>query len=151
MIKKYFPSTNRELCYYHVNNNIMKNIARQGLTRFSKNLTESNELYIAGNFKKMLALPFLPADQIKPVYEKIRKNILDFVSQNEAALLSNFQSLFTTLDSKYYGNSERNQMFCKFQKTLRTTNIIEAVHRTMNTSFLFQKNASLAKTISGKI
>lgn len=73
--------------------------------------------------KKLLALPFLPAEDIEQVFNELRDGLSPYVRQR--------MNSYNTYYSRYWINIIKPEGFSVFGLTARTNNVIESFHATL--------------------
>lgn len=151
VINEIYPGVNILLCWFHINKNIVKSVAKNKLSKFLRRCTKEEEFYISGQIKKILVLPFLPENSITAAYTVIKNNIMEFIKKKCGFFEKSFEKFFIYLDKYYFGNTSKIPLICKYEKTIRTTNLIEAAHSAFKKSRLLPHNSKLERLIDGKI
>lgn len=127
MVKEFYPGgVNNLLCWFHINQN-----AANKLSRFIRRCTKDEEFFICGQIRKLL--PFLPEDSITQAYNQIKYK-MEFMKKKYGFFVDNFKTFFIYLDAIYFGNTAKLPLLCKFEKIIRTTNLIESIHSSFKKS-----------------
>lgn len=140
-----------ELCFFHVNKNILKCLMKFKLSSFVKNCESDGELWFYGKFKQILVLPLLPLCDIHDAFTSLKQKIISFFeyhfeNQYQRDQLAKF---FDKIEENYYGHTDKMKKICKNRKTMRGTNLIEASHGSFNKSIFTPKHATVSNLIYG--
>lgn len=140
-----------ELCYFHVNKNIVKCLIKHKLTNFVRNCKSDGELWFYGKLKQILVLPLLPLSLIHGAFVALKEKIISFFRLHFSNLYQQEQlnMFFTKIEGNYYGNLEKMTKICKYKKQIRGTNLIEGTHGGFNKSILTPKNGTVNNIIQG--
>lgn len=106
-------------CAFHYNQAIYRNIQGKGLQDAYQNVEVIRQI-----LRQIMALAFLPNDQIKTVYFDVIKPQLSHVPSKPAALRLNLRGFFKYYESKWLTNIHH---FCVFNQSTRTNNALEGI------------------------
>lgn len=121
------------------------------LTNFIRHCHKDEELWVYGQIKKLLAIPLLPKENIKESYNFIKQTILDVMENKiNGFQKANFEKFFNYISRNYFENEDKITKICKFDKTIRTTNLIESVHSSFKKSRLTFQNGCVNNCVNGK-
>lgn len=151
VINSFYPWVVIELCYFHVNKNIVKCLVKDKLTNFIRNCKSDGEIWFYGKFKQILVLPLLPLTMIHAAFTELKNKIVSFFAFHfdSAYQRDQLNSFFLKVEENYYGNEEKMKKVCKYKKEIRGTNLLEASHGGFNKSVLSPKNGKLNNHING--
>lgn len=151
IVTRFYPNTKISLCLFHTNKNMVKCLVDHKLTEFIRKCRSDIELWFYGKFKEVLVLALLPHSDIQSSFIKLRNSILGYIESNidNEYQINQFKDFFSKIEKRYFSNLEKMQKMCKFQKYIRTTNLIEAAHGAFNKSTLLPKNGAIINVIQG--
>lgn len=151
VVEELYPFVDIELCFFHVNKNILKCLMKFKLSSFVKKCESDGELWFYGQFKQILVLPLLPLSEIHDTFKSLKTKIASFFEyhfQNEYQR-EQLTKFFDKIEENYYGNDEKLRKICKYRKTMRGTNLIEASHGSFNKSIFTPKHSKPSNLIYG--
>jgi hypothetical protein len=109
-IKAVFPDAEIKGCAFHWGQAVMRKVANLGL-KTSYNEKKGVHIFV----RKLLALPYLPADHIRPAFNNIRQT-----TSIQLQLLINY------LTNTWFNNTTWSvQQLSVFRQTVRTNNDVE--------------------------
>lgn len=80
VVAEYYSLVDIELCFFHVDKNILKWLINFKLSNFVKNCKSDGELWFYGKFKKILALPLLELSEIHDAFKVLKLKFYLFLS-----------------------------------------------------------------------
>lgn len=111
------PNTKLLGCAFHFSQAIYRNIQGKGLQDAYQNMEVVRQL-----LRQIMALAFVPSDQIIPVYYDVIKPQINNVPAKPASLRHNLRDFFKYFESYWL---KRINQFCVFGQTTRTNNGLE--------------------------
>ncbi|CAF4407741.1 unnamed protein product, partial [Rotaria magnacalcarata] len=124
-ITKELPNTLLLGCAFHYNQAIYRNIQNKGLQEAYQNIEIVRQI-----LRQLMALAFIPSDQIKILYDDVIRPQLSNVPTRPASLRNNLRSFFKYYESFWLTMIDK---FCVFDQTTRTNNGLEGYNNKMNT------------------
>ncbi|CAF4082155.1 unnamed protein product, partial [Rotaria sordida] len=123
-IKQELPNTKLLGCAFHYNQAIYRNIQTKGLQEAYQNVEVVRQM-----LRQIMALAFIPSDQIKIVYNDVIKPQLSNVPTRPTSLRHNLRNFL-----KYYESYWLTKIykFCVFDQPTRTNNELEGYNNKMN-------------------
>lgn len=106
-------------CAFHYNQAIYRNIQAKGLQDAYQNVEVIRQI-----LRNIMALAFLPNDQIKKMYDNVIKPQFNNVPRKPAFLRLNLRSFFKYYESQWLKNIHH---FCVFNQSTRTNNALEGM------------------------
>ena len=117
-VAEVFPTVTRLGCFFHWSQAIWYKVQELGLQPASMS-DENTHTYI----RKLLSLPYLPAEHIAPIFEKLQKK----------AVTQPLQELTNYIASTWLGNPLWPSLsWSVFGRVIRTNNDVEGWHRHLN-------------------
>ncbi|CAF1423401.1 unnamed protein product [Rotaria sordida] len=116
-IKEELPTTELLGCAFHYSKAIYRNIQVKGLQD-----TYQNDEVICQILRQIMALAFIPSDQIRIVYYGVIKPQLSNVPAKPTSLRYNLRDFFKYFESQWL---KRINEFCVFDRSTRTNNELE--------------------------
>lgn len=149
VVAKFYPGTKFSLCRFHHSQNIVKCLAQHKLVTFIRKCKEDEQLWFYGQFKKILMLTLLPADNIIPAFKSLSQTILSFICSNftNPYEVDQFKLYFETIETRYFSDPEKIKLTCKYRKHLRCTNLIESTHNVFNNSRIIPQHGTISNFI----
>lgn len=146
-----YSSAEIEICFFHVNKNIVKFLVNHKLSSFVRKCKTDEELWFYGKLKQILVLPLLPLNSIHSAFKILKEKIVSFFRNtiNNAYQHEQLDKFFVKIEENYYGNPEKMKKVCKYKKQIRGTNLIEATHGGFNKSILTPKHGNVNNLIHG--
>ncbi|CAF3898772.1 unnamed protein product [Rotaria magnacalcarata] len=123
-IKKELPRTKLLGCASHYNQAIYRNIQTKGLQDAYQNVEVVRQI-----LRQIMALAFIPSDQIKKLYNDVIKPQLNNVPKRPVSLSYNLNSFLKYYESYWLTNIYK---FCVFDQPTRTNNELEGYNNKMN-------------------
>lgn len=151
VVSDFCPSVEVEICFFHVNKNIVKCLVNHKLTNFIRKCKSDGEVWFYGKFKQLLVLPLLPLSLIHDAFLQLKEKIVSFFRCNfdNAYQREQLDNFFDKVEENYYGNDDKMKRVCKYKKQIRGTNLIEATHGGFNKSILTPKHGSVDNLVHG--
>lgn len=86
-----------------------------------------------------------------PAFKALKSSILSFIESRftNSYEVEQFQKYFTTIEERYFSNTEKVKMTCKYGKHTRCTNLIESTHHVFNASSTIPKHGTVANFVEG--
>ncbi|XP_053395522.1 uncharacterized protein LOC123527520 [Mercenaria mercenaria] len=120
-LREVFPSSKLKGCAFHWSQAVQKHVGEFGLARTYRERQSVHSL-----IRKLLALPFLPAADIKRAFRKLQEQAEDSSEQ--------VQDLFTYVSDEWLESSKWSEdEWSVYRQTIRTNNDTEGWHRKLNT------------------
>ncbi|CAM4948109.1 unnamed protein product [Rotaria socialis] len=116
-IKEEFPNTQLLGCAFHFSQAIYRNIQGKGLQDAYQNLEVVRQV-----LRQIMALAFVPSDQITRVYYDVIKPQLNNVPAKPISLRHNLRDFFKYFESFWL---RKTNQFCVFNQSTRTNNGLE--------------------------
>lgn len=121
------------------------------MSNYFRKCSSDIQIWTYDKIKNILCLPYLPKEAIQEEFLKIQDKILSTLKEHLTPReLESFMKMLNTLNKIYFGNELKIDRFCKYEKTIRTSNNMEGYHSAMNKSSLFKKNSTLSTTVNGR-
>lgn len=114
------PHTKLLGCAFHYNQALYRNIQTKGLQEAYQNVEVVRQI-----LRQIMALAFIPSDQIKKLYNGVIKPQLNNVPKRPVSLSYNLQSFLKYYESYWLTKSYK---FCVFDQPTRTNNGLEGIH-----------------------
>jgi hypothetical protein len=112
-IKHHFPTADIKGCVFHWSQAVLRKVAKLGL-KTAYDQKQSTHIFI----RKILALPFLPSDHIRPAFLQL--------VQTSTTGTQQLQQLMTYLSRTWFTNTVWNvRQWSVYQQTVRTNNDVE--------------------------
>ncbi|CAF1128042.1 unnamed protein product [Rotaria magnacalcarata] len=122
-IKEELPNTQLLGCAFHFSQAIYRNIQGKGLQDAYQNLEVVRQV-----LRQIMALAFLPSDQITRVYYDVIKPQLNNVPAKPISLCHNLRDFFKYFESFWL---RKTNQFCVFNQSTRTNNGLEGYNNKM--------------------
>ncbi|CAF1015846.1 unnamed protein product [Adineta ricciae] len=116
-IKKQVPNTHLLGCTFHYNQAIYRNIQLKGLQEAYQDVEVARQM-----LGQMMALAFVPSDQIKTLYRDFIKPQLTNIPKSAVSLHQNLRHFLKYYDSYWLTKIYK---FCVFDQPVRTNNGLE--------------------------
>lgn len=107
-------------------------------------------MWFYGQLKKILVIPLLQLADMVPAFKSVAEHILKFVENKfeNPFEIQQFKTFLKTVEERYFSCEEKMKMVCKYGKTIRTTNPVEARHGVFNNSSLVPQKGTVPNFIS---
>lgn len=146
-----YPLNKISLCHFHVSKSIVKKMVTEGLSNFIKKFVQTEEVWVYEEVKKLLSLQLLPETNIKEAFLVVKNDIIAVVFPHlNPYQKEGFNNFFDYLSKNYFENDIKITKLCKFDMSIRTTNLIEAAHGALSKSSFTFKNGSINNCIHGE-
>ncbi|CAF1539774.1 unnamed protein product [Adineta ricciae] len=123
VIKEEFPETEILGCTFHYCQAIYRNIQSNGLQESYQNIDKVQQI-----FRHIMALAFIPYEQIRKVYFEVIKPELNAIPAKPVFLRQNIRLFFKYFESYWL---KRIDQFCVFDYPTRTNNGLEGYNNKM--------------------
>ena len=125
------PYTKLLGCAFHYNQALYRNIQAKGLQDAYQNVEIIRQM-----LRQIMALAFIPSDQIKKLYSDVIKPQLNNVPKRPVSLSYNLSSFL-----KYYESHWLTKIykFCVFDQPTRTNNGLEGIVFQLHNLFCFKQ------------
>lgn len=149
VVGEFYADTTFSICFFHLNQNIVKCLVEHKLSNFVKKCKEDEQLWFYGQIKQILVILLLKEEDIVPTFKYVSASIMKFIEEKfvNPYEIEQFQKFFDTIEDRYFSCPEKIKLSCKYKKTIRTTNPVEAGHRVFNKSSIVPKHGTLANFI----
>lgn len=150
VVKSLYSNTDFALCFFHHNQNIVKCMVQHKLTAYVRKCKEDEQLWFYGQLKKILVIPLLQLADMVPAFKMMVNHILKFVENKfeNPFEVQQFQKFMTTIEERYFSDEEKMKLICKYGKSIRTTNPVEARHGIFNNTSLVPQKGTVSNFIS---
>lgn len=150
VVESLYPDTVFGSCFFHRNQNIIKCMVQHKLTSYVRKCKEDEQLWFYGQLKKILVIPLLQLADMVPAFKSVAEHILKFVENKfeNPFEIQQFKTFLKTVEERYFSCEEKMKMVCKYGKTIRTTNPVEARHGVFNNSSLVPQKGTVPNFIS---
>ncbi|XP_060604396.1 uncharacterized protein LOC132757205 [Ruditapes philippinarum] len=117
-VKDVFPNVSIKGCIFHWSQAVMRKVGNIGLKQ-----TYEGKQAIHWYIKRLLALPFLPAEHIEIAFNKLKT----------LASTTELKELIEYIENQWLGNSVWSvRQWCVYRQSVRTNNDVEGYHRRIN-------------------